>query len=156
MFYAKARPLVGRANSPTPARQWRGRRPSRNWRAAVHSRDRGGPAARPPPLTHLAGLRGGQFPLKLLNIVRSGPGSAQLILFALPHTLALRLLFLIAKCDDLKAEFDRKGRRTTDCHISNTTIVEEAYRGSKRTDRWDYQEFRVWPERLNLFMPLPG
>ena len=20
----------------------------------------------------------------------------------------------------------------------------------------DYQEFRVWPERLNLFMPLPG
>ena len=21
---------------------------------------------------------------------------------------------------------------------------------------WDYQEFRVWPERLNLFMPLPG
>ena len=23
-------------------------------------------------------------------------------------------------------------------------------------DARDYQEFRVWPERLNLFMPLPG
>ena len=25
-----------------------------------------------------------------------------------------------------------------------------------RAAGWDYQEFRVWPERLNLFMPLPG
>src|SRR5271165_3590090 len=30
------------------------------------------------------------------------------------------------------------------------------YRRTKNLRAGDYQEFRVWPERLNLFMPLPG
>jgi hypothetical protein len=37
-------------------------------------------------------------------------------------------------------------------------VVASAGRAASRISLsgWDYREFRVWPERLNLFMPLPG
>jgi hypothetical protein len=50
---AKPAGRSARANSSTPARQWRGCGPNRDWRAAVLCRCRGGLVPKRPPFARL-------------------------------------------------------------------------------------------------------
>jgi hypothetical protein len=65
------------------------------------------------------------------------------------------VLALWAEQDVIVADEFRDGNVPAGC--GNARMIEKAVAALAGTfDKRDYQEFRVWPERLNLFMPLPG
>jgi len=58
-------------------------------------------------------------------------------------------------CSQPPEGFARWSSRLLEEKVVELNIVDRASDSTIGRVR-DYQEFRVWPERLNLFMPLPG